>query len=86
MMESTMNVHIENLPPAILDLKVTLGDIQGELSSLHEESQNVRAAVEALGEEVRVLRTVLERTLQTLDPLHHLSTIAENLYILARKP
>jgi hypothetical protein len=82
MMESTTNVHIENLPPAVLDLKDALGDICQEVSSLRE----AMLGIDDLRAEVKQVRKVLEQLALALDPLRHLSAMSENLYILARKP
>jgi predicted nucleic acid-binding Zn-ribbon protein len=81
-MESGANAHSDTLALAVLDLNVVLTDIRDELSNLHEESQNGRAAVEALEGEVRMVRKVLEEVREALRPLHHLSTISEHLGIL----
>jgi hypothetical protein len=80
-MESTANVHIENLPPAVLDLKEGMEDIRDELVGV----QNVLSEVSELRAEVTELRRVLARVIEALDPLHHLSAISDNLAALARR-
>jgi hypothetical protein len=78
-MEDPRVVHIDNLPPAIFDLKDVLQDMRDELSNIHEESMSGRDAVETLASEVRVLRKVLEEVRQALTPLHYLSVISDTL-------
>jgi prefoldin subunit 5 len=84
-MEDGATVHIDNLAPAVLDLKDVLEEIRDELSSLHEESQNIREGLASLVVTVGVLRKVIEEVREALTPLHHLSTISNHLERLVRE-
>jgi hypothetical protein len=80
-MEEPTIVHMDNLPPAVLDLKEGMEDIRDELVGV----QNVLSEVSELRAEVTELRRTLTRVVEALDPLHHLSAISDNLAALARR-
>jgi Mg2+ and Co2+ transporter CorA len=79
-MEDITAVHIDNLPPAILDLKDALEDIRDELGGV----QNALSEMAELRAEVTEMRRVLARVVEALDPLHHLSAISDTLNKIAR--